>query len=226
LQVEDDGPGMSEEQAARAFTRHFTTKADGSGIGLAVVQDAVTAMGGTVRLSTQTGHGTRFEVELPRAEADSPDRHPSEAQRRMAHPTGIRPSGPPLRSDLGPLSILVVEDDRALRDLMKTTLELRGATVTAVSSLQEVQATTTGFDVALVDFALPDGRGDHVLASLRQQGRVGRAALVTGGSEPAQLDDGAKPDAWLRKPFDLDDLVDTAHRLGTAMAGTSREPRA
>ena len=73
VEVHDDGPGMTEELAARAFERF--SRADvsrsrhrgGAGLGLAIVKAIVVAHGGTVRLSSGAGAGTTVRVELPRA---------------------------------------------------------------------------------------------------------------------------------------------------------------
>jgi hypothetical protein len=66
-EVEDDGPGMTREQAARAFEPFFSTKSaqGGTGLGLAIAGDIVRAHGGTVRVDTAPGEGCRFTVALP-----------------------------------------------------------------------------------------------------------------------------------------------------------------
>ena len=55
LVVEDDGPGMTEEQQRRAFEPYFTTKADGTGLGLALVKQAVGELGGSIELKSEAG---------------------------------------------------------------------------------------------------------------------------------------------------------------------------
>jgi two-component system sensor histidine kinase PilS (NtrC family) len=69
LAVEDDGPGIDPAAAARIFTPFFTTKARGTGLGLAVVQRIVDAHGGSVSLQTAPGEGARFVIRLPPAAA-------------------------------------------------------------------------------------------------------------------------------------------------------------
>ena len=63
--VEDDGPGISAEDRSRIFTPFFTTKAHGTGLGLALVQRIVDAHGGSVSLQSSPGEGARFSVRLP-----------------------------------------------------------------------------------------------------------------------------------------------------------------
>jgi signal transduction histidine kinase len=65
LAVEDNGPGMDREVAARAFEEGFTTKADGSGIGLFMCKTLVERDGGTIGLASQVGAGSRVTVSLP-----------------------------------------------------------------------------------------------------------------------------------------------------------------
>jgi two-component system sensor histidine kinase PilS (NtrC family) len=72
LEVQDNGPGIAPEDLAQIFTPFFTTKARGSGLGLATVQRVVDAHGGTVAASSQPGAGACFTVRLPpRPEADA-----------------------------------------------------------------------------------------------------------------------------------------------------------
>lgn len=63
--VADTGPGMSEQQLDDAFEDFFTTKVDGTGLGLSVVRRLVLDMNGTLRVESRPGVGTRFVVELP-----------------------------------------------------------------------------------------------------------------------------------------------------------------
>ena len=67
LVVADTGKGMSQEQLDRAFDDFFTTKEGGTGLGLSVVRRLVADLGGTLRVETAPGQGSRFTVRLPRA---------------------------------------------------------------------------------------------------------------------------------------------------------------
>jgi signal transduction histidine kinase len=67
IAVADTGPGIPADQIGRVFDLYFTTKAEGTGVGLAITQQIVTAHGGTVEVDSPPGGGTRFTVRLPRA---------------------------------------------------------------------------------------------------------------------------------------------------------------
>jgi signal transduction histidine kinase len=71
--VQDDGPGMTNEELDRAFTEWYTTKQEGTGLGLPIVRRLVLDLGGKLRVETAPGRGTRVIVELPLA-ADSGER--------------------------------------------------------------------------------------------------------------------------------------------------------
>ena len=65
LTVQDSGPGMSPDELERAFRDFYTTKPDGTGLGLSVVRRLVADLGGALRVETEPGRGSRFIVEIP-----------------------------------------------------------------------------------------------------------------------------------------------------------------
>jgi signal transduction histidine kinase len=67
IEVVDSGCGIDSEDLPRLFDLYFTTKPEGTGVGLAVTQQIITAHGGTIEVESRTGHGTRMTVKLPRA---------------------------------------------------------------------------------------------------------------------------------------------------------------
>jgi two-component system, NtrC family, nitrogen regulation sensor histidine kinase NtrY len=67
VEVEDSGPGLTEDQKTRLFTPYFTTKKGGTGLGLAIVQGIVSDHGGRIQVRSEPGHGTSFTLVLPAA---------------------------------------------------------------------------------------------------------------------------------------------------------------
>lgn len=198
IRVEDSGPGMDATTRERIFDRYFTTKATGTGLGLGNVKRGVDALGGEIQVHSAPGKGTRFSVRLPAVESDR------EAPTRSG---AKRSSGVYLTEPLD-ARILVVDDDAVLRDMVAAALELRGARVEMAANCEEAVARGGRFDLVLVDLLLGSERGDRVLATLRAQGLAGRALLMSGTELPAQLAEGGRPDAVLRKPFELDVLFE------------------
>jgi signal transduction histidine kinase len=196
LVVEDDGPGMTEEQQRRAFEPYFTTKATGTGLGLALVKQAVSDVGGSIELHSTFGVGTRFTVALPLAAS-------SGARQLSAKRSSGVFYAEPLHQ-----RILVVDDDLGLREMIATALGMRGAEVVAVGSAEAALAQQGPFAVAIVDLLLPDMRGDALLARLRHAGITDLGLLVTGTEQPAHPAAGGTPNAVLRKPFELEELFE------------------
>jgi signal transduction histidine kinase len=67
LEIEDNGPGMTEDVKNRVFEPYFSTKAEGTGLGLAIVKRIVNDHDGFIRVHSVPGEGTRFVIEIPTA---------------------------------------------------------------------------------------------------------------------------------------------------------------
>ena len=197
LSISDDGPGMSGPTLAKAFDRYFTTKEEGTGLGLALVRDTIDEAGGRIEVKSRKGVGTRFDVTLPAAGASPLSLRPPHV---ATVSSGVHPK--PLLLDQ---RVLVVDDDEAMRSMIRTAFEIQGAHVTTARGFEDAVRLNGPFDVALVDLALGDGRGDELIAELRCDHRVPKAILLTGSTD-ADLDPAGAPDAVLRKPFELDEL--------------------
>lgn len=199
LRVEDDGVGMDAEVQARVFAPYFTTKATGTGLGLPMVKHTVDQLGGQLQLDSQPGRGTRFTVLLPRVR--------TEATRRRRISSGRRSSGVFLSEQLEG-RVLVVDDDRPLREMVATAVGMRGATVISAASGTEALEQEGPFELAIIDFLLPDMSGDELLARLRKRGIVKAAIIASGMEPPERFALGGEPDAVLRKPYELEDLFE------------------
>ncbi len=209
LSVRDTGPGLDADARGRIFAPYYTTKAGGTGLGLPLVRQTVEALQGKVGVDSVVGSGTTFSVLLPRLLRKSGT---------LGTATGTTP---PVRqqSDEVPKGgqvldarILVIDDDDALREMLATSLTLKGARVTSIGTSAEARALEGSFDIALIDMMLHDCRGDELLATLRKRGTVNAAILVTGTVQKPRLVPGGEPDDWVRKPFEVSQLVDRLKR--------------
>jgi CheY-like chemotaxis protein len=194
LRVSDTGLGMSEEVRAQVFTPFFTTKSAGStGLGLSSAKDLVAAHGGTISVASQPGHGATFTIMLPGAE----------------HRPG--PAGPEAHPHLPPgLRILVVDDQREFREILREFLGGLGCELTTVgtgrAALEELDRRS--FDVVLTDLLLPGANGWEIARTVKRRAPDARVILMSGKAIPEDLRQGGLVDAALTKPVDLNRIVE------------------
>ena len=199
LTVTDTGVGMTAEVAGRAFEPFFTTKprGEGTGLGLSTVYGIVTGAGGHVSIYSEPGVGTTVKILLPAAAGSA-----------TARPA---PAVAPVGAARGE-TILVVEDDPRVRELVRRILTAHGYAVLSASTPDEALA-LAGTDVAihllLTDLVLPQRSGRLLAAEVVAQ-RPGLAVLYMSGypqdalGSRGALDTGAP---LLEKPFTEDGLL-------------------
>lgn len=216
FEVADTGPGLSEEQQARLFRRfeqaegaRTTARYGGSGLGLAICQELAAAMAGHIRVESSPGEGARFIVDLPLPTAAAPVA--TEAGQSLLDERGA------------PLSLLLVEDDPTVAEVIAGLLRAQGHRVVhAAHGLAAMSEVATGdFDAALLDLDLPGLDGFALAQQLRLQGFVRPLLAIT-----ARADSEAEPQAtsagfqgFLRKPVTgamLAGLLESVPRRRTA----------
>ena len=204
LSVEDNGAGINEATKAHVFEPFFTTKTDGkgTGLGLAMVHGTVTQHGGTVRVDSRAGSGSRFTLRLPAvADQQAPRTADSTARRSQTSYT-----------------ILVVEDDPAVATLLSRLLRRDGHTVLHAAIPSEALAFATSdqrLDLLLCDLLMPEMHGT-TLAALLTQARPNLPVLFMSGytGDVEQLPSGAR---LLTKPCSLAELRSAiAHAMSVA----------
>lgn len=194
--VTDTGLGMGPEVRTHIFEPFFTTKelGKGTGLGLAVVHGIVTQAGGVVDVETMPGTGTTFTVYLPATDVGP-----------------INPGAPTLRRDHGAgESILLVEDEAILREMLEVALASHGFKVWAAADGEEALrlCETLGFSVDLLvtDMVMP-GRfnGRELSAAVRDRFPQVKVLYISGYiDDPALRQTGFGENApWLQKPFSL-----------------------
>ncbi|MFO0611815.1 MAG: PAS domain-containing protein [Polyangiaceae bacterium] len=223
LEVRDRGTGMNDETLKHAFEPFFTTKeiGKGTGLGLATVHGIVRQSGGLVEIDTEVGLGTTVRAIFPEAVGRLESRKPSAApSSREAHRG----------------TLLVVEDDVAVRDVTRLVLEANGYQVVAPLSA-EAAAKIPGdvlarIDVLVTDVVMPGMSGPTVAMRLRERAPWLEVLLVSGHIREAPVSAGRDGFAFLSKPFDekallsaVRDAMDRrAARGATAKASGSGDP--
>jgi len=203
LSVTDTGVGMPPEIAARAFDPFFTTKniGEGTGLGLSQVYGIARQAGGTVRISSRPHEGTTVSLFLPRTAMLAEEEEPE----RAADVQGAARAA----------TILVVDDDTGMRQVLAESLDALGYTVIAAASGQEglEMVRLQGVpDLAIVDFAMPGMNGAELAIALRGVAPTLPILFASGYANTDALGNLAENGAMLRKPFGLEELRDAVER--------------
>jgi signal transduction histidine kinase/CheY-like chemotaxis protein len=201
LAVSDTGHGMDAETQARAFEPFFTTKGPdrGTGMGLATVYGIVKQSGGSIYLYSEPGRGTTFKIYLPRADEVG------------IKPTDLVEPAPANRS--GPATVLLVEDDPAVRAYAQRVLEDDGHTVLpapAGGPALELAAAHEGtIDLLVTDAIMPGMHGAELAERLLAARPAVRVLYVSGFTEHSVIQQGVVGPgvAFLPKPFGPPDLI-------------------
>jgi signal transduction histidine kinase len=172
LEVIDSGTGMDEETRRRCLEPFFTTKGErGTGLGLSVVYGMAKRHGADLDIDSAEGRGTtiRLTFRAGGAQADSTGRHPA-----------------PLFATRS-LRVLLVDDDPALLESLRTSLEDEGHKVTTsnggqtgIEAFREAQKSGKLFDIVITDFGMPYVDGRQVVASVRAMSPGTPIILLTG----------------------------------------------
>jgi nitrogen-specific signal transduction histidine kinase len=202
LAVRDTGVGMDEATQRRIFEPFFTTKPAGvgTGLGLSTVYGIVTQSGGSVSVKSQVGAGTTFTVALPAIEKAS---EIAGEDRRTAAPAG------------GKGTILVVEDEAAVRNLICAVLKRAGYQVLAASDGAEARLLSEDhpgeIHLLLTDMVMPGTRGDE-LARYLKSSRPDLRVLLMSGYTDQTVGELAADVAFLQKPFTPSSLSQAVRR--------------
>jgi two-component system cell cycle sensor histidine kinase/response regulator CckA len=192
LSVTDTGVGMDEEVRRHLFEPFYTTKpaGDGTGLGLATVFGVVKQSGGSIYVYSEPGRGTTFKIYLPASGAERP-------------PAGAdQTDGDSAR---GSETIMVVEDDDGVRELVRMMLEANGYEVLAVEDPAEAARVCgrTRVDLLLTDVVMPGVNGRVLAERLGEIAPGMRVLFMSGYSDEAVVRHGqlTASAAFLEKPF-------------------------
>ncbi len=215
LTVSDTGTGMTDEVRARIFEPFFTTKGPdkGTGLGLATVFGIVQQSGGTIEVESAPGAGTTFRVDLPwvpgRASGLIVTPAPRSGERRARR-----------------VSVLLVEDQDAVRKFARMALEGQGHEVVEADSGEaalELVRAGTRFDALVSDVVMPGIDGRELAARVRARRPGVGVVLMSGYAPDSDQIEPLEGAVFLPKPFPPADLF-SALQKALRQVGRSRDP--
>ncbi|GAA1623747.1 PAS domain S-box protein [Actinoplanes couchii] len=202
LRVSDTGTGMPKEVIDKAFEPFFTTKpsGQGTGLGLATVYGIITQAGGTVQIYSEAGIGTTFTILLPVTDAEAAAYVPDDSA------AGLTGHG---------ATVLVVEDESALREVTCRILTRGGYTVLAADGGDEALRLAAGndIDVLLTDVIMPNMLGKDLADAVRSRWPGTKVLFMSGYAQPVLTTHGtlAADVHLLEKPFTSAELMRALH---------------
>ena len=219
--VQDDGIGMSaayQKTLFDPFTREEksgTNKVQGTGLGMAITKSIVDLMGGTIRVESATGKGTRFEVVLE---------FPIDAEADKVQTAPALPEEAEAVSPLSGMNFLCAEDNAINAEILELLLETKGARCTICSNGQEIVDAFASvrpgeYDMILMDVQMPVMDGLEATRRIRSgENPLGRTIPILAMTANAFLEDIQKSrdagmDEHLSKPVDINALEQTVKRF-------------
>jgi PAS domain S-box-containing protein len=205
--VHDSGPGIPPEYLPKVFDPYFTTKEQGSGLGLASVHSIIGRHGGHVTVSSPPGAGACFTFYLP---AQAETRLEPSVSRRQPASGGVK-------------ELLILDDDKTVLDVLHAMLAKLGHRVTsagtsavALAEFERASVERRPFDAVFVDLTMPgDLPGEEVISRLRAQDHMVKIVVMTGYSTNPLMADYQEHGLTgaLAKPFNLEVLNDVLARV-------------
>ncbi|MBE1281864.1 MAG: PAS domain S-box protein [Rhodobacteraceae bacterium] len=224
IAVSDTGLGIAPEDQTKVFEDFVTLDAsysreiEGTGLGLAIVKRVVDALNGQIELDSVPGKGSSFRVTLPLPQAD-------EDQIREASPSDDTETRSEKLPQTGPLRVLIVEDNRINRIVLRDLLEQEGHHVEeahdgeqGVAQVQAARGQNVPYDLVLMDISMPKLDGVGATQAIRAIGTSGARlpiVAVTAHAVPSELERFRKAgmDDVLVKPISRDGLSALLRRV-------------
>jgi two-component system cell cycle sensor histidine kinase/response regulator CckA len=202
LSVSDTGVGMEPDTRDRAFDPFFTTKPAGgtTGLGLALAYAAVRQAGGRIRLESAPGRGSTVRIFLPLVE------QPAGSATMADEPTPIRRSSG--------ATILVAEDEPAVRMLVERVLEQAGHTILVapdgIAAIDLAAANPGTIDLLLTDVVMPGPSGIETARRIKESRPDMRVLYMSGWATEALVQEGLREEEikLLAKPFSVGELLE------------------
>ncbi len=157
ISVQDQGIGIAPQHLDKIFDPYFSTKQQGSGLGLASCYSIITKHGGTIRVTSELNHGTLFTITLPASTKDSEFSETAPEQTEKSRDSGAR--------------ILILEDEEMVQQMAAAMLVEMGHRVDvaghgdeAIEMWQQAKRDATPYDIVICDLTIPGGMGGQEVA--------------------------------------------------------------
>ena len=214
ISVGDTGTGMAPEVKSRIFDPFFTTKGKaGMGLGLAVSFGIIRRHEGSVEVESEVGCGTKFKISLPKA-TNAEDAIAQAAEK--LRPEKLNTNAPRTFDDNQP-KILVVDDEEAVRELLRDLLESEGFRVYLATGSREALSLfeVNQFDGIFTDVGMPGMSGWELAHAIRQRNETIPIAVITGWGEAVGSDEQkeARVDWVITKPFRAERISEMAEEI-------------
>jgi len=216
LNVTDNGQGVAEETKNRIFEPYFTTKKTGTGLGLATVYAIVKNLGGNILVKSTLGEGTEFVIYIPHVSG-----HFSSDKCKRLSDGKKSPSN----------SVLIVEDDKILSELMVKSFKSTGFKVFTAENgykgLQIYKKQKKSIDIIISDVIMEHMNGIEMVKEIRKINSKIAVLFITGH----RIDKGLKEEMnnlrahVLEKPFKVPELIEYVNKFFTAFKGNNNDKK-
>ncbi len=218
LTLADTGIGMTPEVKSRLFDPFFTTKGKGgTGMGMAVSFGIIRRHNGSIEVDSEPGRGTTFRISLPVAEVPQTINEVG-SSRTEALPVGDR------------IRALVVDDETAVREVLREALEAEGCEVLVAESgemaLRLYDAAAGKLDIVFTDIGMPEMSGWELASEIRKRSNSVPLAIVSGWADAISCDarQAIRADWVVSKPFDIGTIAGIANEIAGRKKGTQPKP--
>jgi CheY-like chemotaxis protein len=207
LTIADNGTGMTPDVKSRLFDPFFTTKGkNGTGMGMAVSFGIIRRHNGSIDVESEPGRGATFRISLPVAEEINAIVKADSTQLEVS-----------IREDK--LRVLVVDDETAVREVLREALEAEGCEVVVAGSgeaaLRLYDANAGRLDVVFTDIGMPEMSGWELASEIRKRSETIPLAIVSGWADAISCDarQAIKADWVVSKPFDIGIIAGIANEV-------------
>jgi signal transduction histidine kinase/FixJ family two-component response regulator len=206
LTIADSGTGMTPEVKSRLFDPFFTTKGKGgTGMGMAVSFGIIRRHNGSIDVESEPGRGTTFRITLPVAESEASAETGVTIQETSSGEDKVR--------------VLVVDDEAAVREVLREALEAEGCEVMVAESgemaLKIYDDRKGKLDVVFTDIGMPEMSGWELASEIRKRSEMIPLAIVSGWADAISCDarQAIKADWVVSKPFDIATIAGIANEV-------------